>query len=389
MDLENLFKKLRSSLSMRKNVPLSQLIRECNSDWNIDVYTIYSEISSKHKSDLKDIASWLGSIESVIIKNTNNDDYIVNFKFGDEHADLRRYISVSKPKKKRTNKRHASNLLKGFKSWKDSGTSNCRSRTRQYSTSLNNCFRQRINTKNHEEKNYITTKSTNFVSTVSNAGKLHLNNAILNATFTNRRLENQRSPIKLENEIIEKFSNVSLDTTNRTTDNSLAETKVSKEINTYQTEDLFVKKDYKESSEKSYGEKISKSNKKYVPEYIFGQDAIKAMLKDRKTIVATNKNELKNNQDKEKIMDDVKKNDEAQQFPSMEVRKPFAVLQSSNQEYSHLYETSIPNEREVKDLNSKTYYDDNKKKERFKFHSERKIERKTKFSYSFPKPSVQ
>uniref|UniRef100_A0A0K0FAQ9 Cytokin_check_N domain-containing protein n=1 Tax=Strongyloides venezuelensis TaxID=75913 RepID=A0A0K0FAQ9_STRVS len=389
MDLENLFKKLRSSLSMRKNVPLSQLIRECNSDWNIDVYMIYSEISSKNKSDLKDIAAWLGSIESVIIKNANNDDYIVNFKFGDEHADLRRYISVSKPKKKKTNKRNASNLLKGFKSWKDFGTSNCRARTRQYSTSLNNCFRQKINIKNHEEKNFIPTKSTNFVSTVSNAGKLHLSNAILNATYTNKRLENQRSPMKIENEIINKFNNVSLDDTTRTTDNSLAEIKVPKEINTYQTGDLFVTKDHKEGSEKSYEEKISKNSKKYVPEYIFGQDAIKAMLKDRKTIVATNKNGSVNNQVKKKIVDDVKKNDEPQQFLSMEFRKPFAVLQSSNQKYPHVYETPISNKTEVKDLNSKKYDDDSKKEERFKFPTGRNIKRKTKFSYIFPKPSIQ
>ncbi|CEF70042.1 Hypothetical protein SRAE_2000468300 [Strongyloides ratti] len=365
MDLEQLFKKLRSSLSMRKNVPLSQLISECNSDWNISVYTIYSEITGVSSTNLRDIAEWLMTNESVNIKFTENNDYIISFQFGDEHADIQRYINVSKSKKKNKNStsyktdRHGENYM-------SKKSSNNFEYKQSFLTSSNNSY-QKNKIRNCESNNVLSTEIKNSFHKVSCSGKAHLKNTLNHVIFMNKRLENQREMRKNQYGIVKEVRNLNFDKTCKKMDSLSIENK-----NSVENTICITKKDTINKEMEKYGknrdDKLIKKNKTDPPKYICGADAIEALLKERKKVFPIESKKVTKNNEENKLDKNVEIKYQPIKSSNFEVRKPFTMLHSflSNTKDTNIYKSSTINETSIKDTNN----------------------RREKFSYNFPKPSI-
>uniref|UniRef100_A0A0K0EJ93 HTH OST-type domain-containing protein n=1 Tax=Strongyloides stercoralis TaxID=6248 RepID=A0A0K0EJ93_STRER len=377
MELEDLFKKLRSSLSMRNNVPLSQLINECNSDWNINVWGIYSKLAGISNVTLKDIVTWLEGYESVTIKPTDNNDYIICFQFGNEHADLRRYINVSKPKKKKINKKVTSTSGRMRREerncYNSSQLSNTYRNKHSFLTPVNNYYQKNVNVRSYGGNDGTSKEIKNFSNTVSSSGKTHLRNEISNALFMNKRLENQRGVEKLEKEIVKKFDNDNYDETFKKMNSLTIGNKVSFKSVACQTEETFYNNDFK-NNVKTTDEKVEKNNKNDLPKYIFGADAIEILLKERNKVIpkATENLPKKEEEEEKKVEEKIETNHQSEKLNDFEDRKPFIPLQSSvsNQKNAHIYERSISKNISYNDINAK------------------KVVKKEKFSYNFPTSSV-
>uniref|UniRef100_A0A0N5A1A5 DUF4777 domain-containing protein n=1 Tax=Parastrongyloides trichosuri TaxID=131310 RepID=A0A0N5A1A5_PARTI len=395
---DDLFKKLRASLSMRKNVALTQLIEECNSDWDINVYEICARWAGrKRMGSILDVLDWLNNFEDVSIRNSNNGDYVINFEFGDEFADIQRYIAVSKPKKKRVNRNSKSFSMKGMSLWKDGNTN-----FRRYNSDRRN---DRFNIENGQSYNSVRNSMASAGRMFHENGLNLLKNTLNNTMYMNKRHERMKQHLRDQHELVKEMVKVDIN------GDSECNRRRMKSFNSDTQHSDTKSQEIKSNKENEEVNHHNRTQRRPVPKYVCGSDAIEALLSRHKKLVVKSEEEedVENKKTTNTIMENKIDVVEDKNVPKGTITEAVKYIDKS------LDKVKIPNDKVNSQLNNNSLMEINDfvKREsvfdpkeshsnnnRFKRNnnmrypsfestfSSNKMEKRSKFIYNFPKPAV-